>query len=117
MVEFEGEAVPFELMPEQAFIVGSIFGWQRRDGDRWVRRFTSAYCEGGKGSGKTPLAAGIGLYMMLADSEMSAQVYAAGSKRDQAMILFSDAVAMAQRSPQIKGAALSSFRARTRSGK
>jgi phage terminase large subunit-like protein len=101
MVEFEGEVVPFDLMPEQAFVVGSIFGWQRRDGDRWVRRFTSAYIEGGKGSGKTPLAAGIGLLMMLADDEMSAEVYAAGSKRDQAMILFSDAVAMAQRSPQI----------------
>lgn len=101
MVEFEGEVVPFDLMPEQTFVVGSIFGWQRRDGDRWVRRFTSAYIEGGKGSGKTPLAAGIGLLMMLADGEMSAEVYAAGSKRDQAMILFSDAVSMAQRSPQI----------------
>jgi phage terminase large subunit-like protein len=116
MVEFEGEVVPFDLMPEQTFVVGSIFGWQRRDGDRWVRRFTSAYIEGGKGSGKTPLAAGIGLLMMLADDEMSAEVYAAGSKRDQAMILFSDAVSMAQRSPQINALHLS-FRARTRFGR
>lgn len=102
-VEFEGETVPFDLMPEQAFIIGCLFGWQRREGDKWFRRFDRAYIEGGKGSGKTPLAAGIGLYMLLADDELSAEVYSAGSKRDQAMILFGDAVAMAQRSPEIRG--------------
>lgn len=101
-VEVDGRVVPFDLMPEQVFIVGSLFGWQRREGDKWFRRFNQAYIEGGKGSGKTPLAAGVGLYMMLGDDELSAEVYSAGSKKEQAMILFGDAVAMGQRSPEIK---------------
>lgn len=49
----------------------------------------------------SPLAGGIGLYMMLADGEARAEVYAAASKKDQAMILFRDAVAMREQSPFI----------------
>ena len=30
--QFEGQ--PFELQPSQAFIVGSLFGWKRKDGRR-----------------------------------------------------------------------------------
>lgn len=89
--EFEG--MPFRLTPWQAFIVGSIFGWQDQDGNR---RFQVVYIEAGKGCGKSPLAAGIGLYMMVADDEPRAEVYSAASKRDQAMVLFRDAVAMVQ---------------------
>lgn len=94
--QFEGQ--PFKLHPSQAFRVGSIFGWKRRDGTRRFRRF---YDEEGKGNGKSPLLAGIGLYCMLADKEQRAEVYAAGSKRDQAMVLFRDAVAMVDQSPAL----------------
>ena len=90
------EMKPFELLDWQAFIVGSIFGWktQREEDGAEVRRFTEAYIETGKGSGKSPLAAGIGLYMLLADGEALPEVYAAATKRDQAMVLFRDAVHM-----------------------
>lgn len=94
--QFEG--IPFELHPSQAFRVGSLFGWKRRDGTRRFRRF---YDEEGKGNGKSPLLAGIGLYCLLADGEARAEVYAAGSKKDQAMVLFRDAVAMVQQSPRL----------------
>jgi phage terminase large subunit-like protein len=94
--EFEGR--PFVLLPWQQFIVGSIFGWLRADGSR---RFREAYVEGGKGCGKSPLAAGIGLYMLVADGESRAEVYAAATRRDQAMVLFRDAVAMVQLSPEL----------------
>ncbi len=94
--QFEGD--PFELHPSQVFIVGSLFGWQRRDGSR---RFRRAYIEIGKGNGKSPLAAGIGMYCLLADGEARAEVYAAASKKDQAMVLFRDAVAMFQQSPAL----------------
>jgi phage terminase large subunit-like protein len=94
--EFEG--VAFHLLPWQGFIVGSLFGWKRKDG---TRRFREAYVESGKGSGKSPLAAGIGLYMLLADSEPRAEVYAAATRRDQAMVLFRDAVAMVDLSPRL----------------
>ena len=39
--------------------------------------------------------------MMIADGEARAEVYAAASKKDQAMILFRDAVAMVQQSPAL----------------
>ncbi len=95
--QFEGKA--FELAPSQAFIVGSLFGWKRADG---TRRFRRAYIEQGKGNGKSPLAGGIGLYGMVADGEAGAQIYAAAAKRDQAGILFADAVKMVKQSPALK---------------
>lgn len=94
--QFEGK--PFAVLPWQAFVVGSLFGWHGADG---FRRFRVAYVETAKGSGKSPLAAGIGLYGLTADSEPRAEIYAAATKKDQAQILFRDAVAMVDQSPQL----------------
>lgn len=94
--DFEGRQ--FELEPWQAFIVGSVFGWYGTDGHR---RFRVAYVEIAKGNGKSPLAAGIGHYMLVADDEPRAECYAAATKKDQAMILFRDAVAMVDQSPAL----------------
>lgn len=93
---FSGE--PFRLHPSQAFIVGSLFGWKKADG---ARRFRRAYIEQGKGNGKSPLAAGIGMYMLVADGEAQAEVYAGASMKSQAMVLFRDAVAMWRQSPPL----------------
>lgn len=95
--QFEGN--PFNLEPSQAFIVGSLFGWKRQDG---TRRFRRAYVEQGKGNGKSPVAGGIGLYGLCADGEAGAQVYSAAAKRDQAGILFADAVKMVKASASLK---------------
>lgn len=83
---------PFVLMPWQQFIVGSLDGWRLTDGSR---RFRTAYVEAGKGSGKTPLAAGMGLKGIVADGEAAAEVYTAGVTRDQASYLLTDARRMA----------------------
>lgn len=96
--QFEGK--PFEVLPWQAFVIGSLFGWKTEDG---FRRFRVAYVETAKGSGKSPLAAGIGLYGLTADGEARAEVYAAATKKDQAQILFRDAIAMVDHSPQLTG--------------
>lgn len=96
--EFEGK--PYELIDWQQFIVGSIFGWVDAGG---LRRFRMAYVETAKGSGKSPLAAGIGMYGLMADNEPRAEIYAAATKKDQAMILFRDAVAMRDLSPELAG--------------
>ncbi len=95
--QFDGR--PFQLHPSQAFIIGSLFGWKRADG---TRRFRRAYIEQGKGNGKSPMAGGIGLYGLTADGEAGAQVYAAAAKREQAGILFADAVKMVNQSPLLK---------------
>ena len=94
--QFEG--IPFLLHPSQAFKLGSLMGWKRADG---TRRFRRAYIEEGKGNGKSPFAGGLGLYGMTADGEAGAQIYAAAAKKDQAMILFSDAVKMVEKAPAL----------------
>jgi len=91
-VEEAGETVPFYLLDWQVFVVGCIFGW--KTAATGYRRFTRAYVEGGKGCGKSPLAAGIGLLMQMADDEQKAEVYSAAGKKEQAHILFQDAVSM-----------------------
>ncbi len=83
---------PFELEPFQAFIVGSVAGW-KKDGRR---RYRVAYIEMGKGSGKSPLAAGLGLYGMIADGEPDAEVYAAATQLKQAGVVFRHAKALAR---------------------
>lgn len=99
--QFEGKA--FSAHPAQAFIIGSLFGWQRDSADHgWVRRFRRAYIEQGKGNGKSPLAGGIGLYGLMADNEAGAEIYAAGATKDQAGILFRDAIKMRGQSPDIE---------------
>jgi phage terminase large subunit-like protein len=94
--DFEGQ--PFKLLPWQKYVVGSLFGWKTEDG---YRRFRVAYVETAKGSGKSPLAAGVGMKGLVADGEPRAEIYAAATKKDQAMILFRDAVAMHDQSPEL----------------
>ena len=102
-VEADDEVVPFELLPWQTFVIGSLFGWKILDKTRGklVRRFRNFYGETGKGSGKSPLAAGVGIYCMVADGVASAEVYAAATIKQQAMILFNDATQMILRSPAL----------------
>lgn len=98
LAEGEHQGRPFTLEPFQAFIVGSLFGWKRRNG---FRRFRTAYIEIAKGSGKTPLAAGIGLELLTIDGEASAEVYSAAVTKDQAKLCFRDAERMVEASPEL----------------
>lgn len=95
----------FILQPWQKFIIGSIFGWLR-GAENQPRRFKMAYIETGKGSGKSPLLAGIGLYMLVADGEQSAECYFGAVSRDQAKIAFRDASRMAENSKIIRDAVM-----------
>jgi len=52
----------------------------------------------------SPLAAGIGLYGLVADNEPGAEIYAAAAKQEQAMIMFRDAVSMVRQSPMLEDA-------------
>lgn len=96
--EGQFENKPFQSQPAQDFIIGSLFGWRRMDG---TRRFRRAYIEQGKGNGKSPLAGGIGLYGLMADKEAGAEIYSAGATKEQAGILFRDAVKMVDKSPDL----------------
>jgi phage terminase large subunit-like protein len=97
--EPESVAVPFILQPWQCFIIGSLFGWRNAAG---LRRFRRAFVEIGKGNGKSPMAAGIGHYMLTAMGKLRPEVYSAATDKDQASILFRDAVSMWERSKKLK---------------
>jgi len=98
LAEGQHSGKPCVLSPWQCFVVGSLFGWKGEDG---FRRFRLAYIESGKGSGKSPMLAGIGLYMLMADGENAAECYTAAVTRDQATISFRDAKLMAEASPAL----------------
>lgn len=89
---------PFLLEPWQQFLLWSIFGWKRADG---YRRFRTAYIEVPRKNGKSSLAAGVALYLLVADGESGAEVYSAATKRDQAKITWSEAVRMVDKSPAL----------------
>lgn len=93
-----GAGRPFILQPFQKFIIGSLFGWYRTDGRR---RFRVAYVETSKGSGKTPTAAGLGLYRLIIEARRGAQIYAAAVKLDQAKLCFTDAENIVAASPEL----------------
>lgn len=96
--QFEG--LPFTLELWQAFNIMSVFGWVGPDG---YRRFRTWYLEVAKGNGKSPMAAGTGLFCLTADGENRAEVYAAAATKEQAMVSFRDAVAMRDLSPALTG--------------
>ncbi|MDQ1081435.1 phage terminase large subunit-like protein [Pseudoroseomonas cervicalis] len=82
---------PFDLLPWHLFTVGNLFGWRRPDG---LRRYRTAWLETGKGQAKSPLMAGVGLYIMGFCGIQRAEVYAIAGSKDQANVLFKDGVAM-----------------------
>lgn len=90
----------FVLAPWQTFILANLFGWKRADG---TRRFREAHLEVARKNGKTTFLAGIGLYLLLADDEPGAEVYSAATKKDQAKILFDEAVRMRKSSAFLAG--------------
>lgn len=94
--EWAGKA--FDLAPWQMFIIWALFGWLRADGSR---RFREVYIEVARKNGKSTLAAGIALYLLIADREEGAEVYSAATTRDQAKIVHDTAREMARRSPQL----------------
>ena len=81
--------LPFLLQPWQRKLLRALFGWKRkRDG---LRRYRYAYIEIPRGAGKSTLASGIALYLLLADGEPGAKVYSAAVDRKQAEIVFEQA--------------------------
>lgn len=90
---------PFILSPFQQFIAGSLIGWYTAAGHR---RFRVAYVETAKGSGKTPFGAGLMIYLLIADGERGAQIFAAAPTLKQAQDAFRDAERMVQASPHLR---------------
>ena len=99
----EWRGKPLELQPWQKFIVGCCFGWQAKDEDgKWRRRFRTAYVEVPKKNGKSTMCGFVGLYGLVGDGEPGAEVYAAATAKQQALIVFNEAREMVRSSPQLR---------------
>jgi phage terminase large subunit-like protein len=92
---------PFDLLPWQKDeLINPLFGWLRKDGTRRYRR-------GGvwipKKQGKTTLASGICLYLLVGDGEPGAQVFSAANDRNQAAYIYRDCAAHVKQSEDLRG--------------
>lgn len=89
----------FVLQPYQRDrIIYPLFGWKRPDG---TRRFRKGMIFIPKKAGKSTLAAGISLYLLVADREGGAEVYNCGVDRSNAMNVFTEAMNMVRASPAL----------------
>jgi phage terminase large subunit-like protein len=75
-----------------------LFGWVREDG---LRRFRQTYIERPKKNYKSSEASGIGLYGLVADEEIGAEIYSFGADKDQARVVHDEAVRMVEASPDL----------------
>jgi phage terminase large subunit-like protein len=98
MGEFAG--APFVLRDDQAkLMVRPVMGWKNAsDG---LRRFRKLFAFCPKGYGKSPLGAGLGIYLARYDGEAAAEVYAVAGDTKQARIVFENAKIMIDASPEL----------------
>ena len=98
-VKGEWAGKPLELRPwQREKIIRPLFGWKRSDG---TRKYRTCFCFVPRKNGKSTLAAGIALYMLLAYSEPGAEVYGAAKTRGQAKIVWKLAKKMAAQNEAI----------------
>lgn len=91
---------PFELEDWQADdIIRPLFGWKRPDG---TRRYRRCYVWVPRKNGKTELAAGVALLVLVGDGEEGGEVYSIASQGDQAAIVFNKATAMVGKSDALQ---------------
>lgn len=102
---YEGEDAGklVKLMPWQVDFLSRLFGWERYSEQfgRWVRRFRKASIWVPKKNGKSPTAAMVGLYLLVADGEQGQKVFSAAKDGKQAQIMHKHAEKMAERSPRL----------------
>ncbi len=91
-----GKRVRLELW-EKAHLA-TVFGFIDDDG---LRQYRESLLIVGKKNGKSLLASIVGLYMLVADGEPGADVYAVATKKDQAKIIWTEAKRMVLKSPAL----------------
>lgn len=92
---FGGKPFLLELW-EKAFIEAA-FGFVSKE--TGLRRFREIILIVARKNGKSALGSAIALYLLFADGEPGAEIYSAATKRDQAKIIWNEAVKMVKKSP------------------
>lgn len=91
---------PLKLELFQKAMLQAIFGFVHKESG--LRRCREVFILLGRKNGKSTLMSALGLYMMVGDGEGGAEVYCVAVKRDQARIVFTEAVNMVSQSPAIR---------------
>lgn len=95
--EWFNQPVSLDLF-QKAFIA-ALFGFVHKDTGE--RRFKETLFLVARKNGKSTLLSGIALYMLIADGEGGAEVYSVATKKDQAKLVFNEAVNMVKQSPAL----------------
>src|SRR6267142_155123 len=102
----QGEMAGQPLRPDPwqiAYILAPVFGWVKlNENGRWVRIVRKLFVDVPRKNGKTTMCGGLALYLLAADREAGAQVYAAATKRDQASKLFDPVKQIVDQSPKLR---------------
>lgn len=99
LIEGNGAGGPFHLQPWQQSIVANLFGWRSCTDNK--RRYSNAFIYVARKNGKSPLCAGIALYLLFCDNVPGAQIYSAAAARDQAAIVFRHAAGFVNKDEEL----------------
>jgi phage terminase large subunit-like protein len=91
---------PVKLELFQKAKIQLIFGWLETETGK--RRFREVVDIRGRKCGKSTETAAVEQYMMIADGENGAEVYCTANKKDQASLVFNEAVNMRAQSPALR---------------
>lgn len=99
-VKGEKAGRPFVLEAWQRGLIGNLFGWVHKE--TGLRRYQECFIEVARKNGKTPMAAGILLYLLFMDGEPGAEIYGAASEYKQASLVFTHAWGMRNSDKELK---------------
>jgi len=92
-----GKPVILELW--QKALIAAAFGFINKN--TGLRKYTEVLLIVARKNGKSTLSAAVGLYLMIADGEPGAEIYAVATKEDQAKIIWKEAKRMVKKSPAL----------------
>lgn len=88
-----------DLLPWEVWLLSNLMAFKAPSG---LRRYREAWCFIARKNGKTSLAAGLGLWFLICDQELRAEVYSTATKATQSAICFKDAVHYVKAHPELR---------------
>ena len=95
--KWAGKPVILEVW--QKAILSALFGFI--DKNTGLRQYRELILIVARKNGKSTLSSGIGLYLLMADGEPGSEVYSVATQREQAKIIWNEAVRMVKKSPSL----------------
>lgn len=89
-----------ELELFQKAFIQALFGFKEKK--TGLRQYNETMLLCGRKNGKSTLLAAIALYMLIADGEGAAEIYAIATKKEQAMKVLTEAINMIKQSPELR---------------